>query len=64
MYLIKQVPKTPKTNEEIKFSEKDLLDVQTPHDDALVIHPTIVDFGAKRVLLNTGSVVDILFPHA
>lgn len=38
--------------------------VQIPHDDALVIHTTVTNFSVKKTLVDTKSVVDILFYHA
>jgi hypothetical protein len=59
--------KKPKNNpltydQQIFFSDEDLRDVQTPHDDPLVIKPRIGDSDVKRVLINQGSCSEILYP--
>ncbi|XP_042515271.1 uncharacterized protein LOC122089616 [Macadamia integrifolia] len=45
----------------ISLSDDDLEGVQTPYDDALVITMTLADSRVKRILVDNGSSVDILF---
>jgi hypothetical protein len=52
----------PKNEQQIFFSDKDLRDVQTPHDDPLVIKLRIGDSDVKRVLIDQGSCSEIMYP--
>ena len=45
----------------ISFSEEDARGTHQPHDDALVITMNIVGFTTKRVMVDNGSSVDILY---
>ena len=45
----------------ITFTNDDLRGLHLPHDDALVISTTIVNFNVQRILVDNGSSVDILF---
>ncbi|KAK3019643.1 hypothetical protein RJ639_005005 [Escallonia herrerae] len=45
----------------ITFSDEDSKDIQTPHDDPLVIIVRAGNFDVKRVLIDNGSSVEILF---
>ncbi|KAK3014505.1 hypothetical protein RJ639_009408 [Escallonia herrerae] len=45
----------------ITFSDKDSKDIQTPHDDPLVITVRAGNFDVKRVLIDNGSSAEILF---
>ncbi|KAL0402041.1 UNVERIFIED_CONTAM: hypothetical protein Slati_4234000 [Sesamum latifolium] len=47
--------------EEITFSSSDLERGVPPHNDALVISATVLNFWVKKVLVDTGSAADILF---
>uniref|UniRef100_A0A2N9FJY0 RNase H type-1 domain-containing protein n=1 Tax=Fagus sylvatica TaxID=28930 RepID=A0A2N9FJY0_FAGSY len=47
--------------EEIVFSNQDLEGVQLPHSDALVITLRIGEFDVKRVLIDPGSSVEIMY---
>ncbi|XP_038687492.1 uncharacterized protein LOC119986871 [Tripterygium wilfordii] len=47
-----------------RINEKDAEDVQDPHDDALVIEAVIANFTVRKVLVDNGSVANILFYHA
>uniref|UniRef100_A0A2N9J0F4 RNase H type-1 domain-containing protein n=1 Tax=Fagus sylvatica TaxID=28930 RepID=A0A2N9J0F4_FAGSY len=47
---------------QIFFSDEDLRDVQTPHDDPLVIKLRIGDSDVKRVLVDQGSCSEIMYP--
>lgn len=58
------MPKKPKIDEEINFLKKDMHNVQVPHDDALVIHATVFNFGIKIVLVDTENAIDMLFSYA
>ena len=55
-------PKRSKTaSDVITFSESDLRGVQTPHDDAVVVSSTITKYDVKRILVDNGSSVNVLF---
>lgn len=45
----------------ISFKEVDREGVMYPHDDALVISLVIANYATKRVLVDNGSLADILF---
>ena len=47
--------------EEIVFSSQDLEGVQLPHSDALVITLRIGEFDVKRILIDPGSSVEIMY---
>ncbi|KAK3001122.1 hypothetical protein RJ639_022192 [Escallonia herrerae] len=48
----------------ISFSDEDLKDVKTPHDDQLVVTIKARNFEVKRVLVDNGSSAKILFYDA
>ncbi|XP_074577531.1 uncharacterized protein LOC141833939 [Curcuma longa] len=48
----------------IGFGPQDLEGVETPHDDALVVHATIANYNVARVFVDTGSSVNIIFLKA
>ncbi|KAK3035469.1 hypothetical protein RJ639_034439 [Escallonia herrerae] len=48
----------------ITFSDEDSKDIQTPHDDPLVITIRAGNFDIKRVLIDNGSSAEILFHDA
>ncbi|KAJ0980913.1 hypothetical protein J5N97_009168 [Dioscorea zingiberensis] len=56
--------KRPRSPMQICFSDEDLRGVHYPHDDALVITAQIGVFIVERVLIDTGSSVDIIFSSA
>ncbi|KAA8519121.1 hypothetical protein F0562_013405 [Nyssa sinensis] len=58
---ISNVEKRLKPTPEIQFTEQDLAEVHCPHSDALVITLKIANFEIRRVLVDTGSSVNILF---
>jgi hypothetical protein len=47
--------------EEIVFNNQDLRGVQLPHSDALVITLRIGEFDVKRILIDPGSSVEIMY---
>uniref|UniRef100_A0A2N9GE01 Integrase catalytic domain-containing protein n=1 Tax=Fagus sylvatica TaxID=28930 RepID=A0A2N9GE01_FAGSY len=51
----------PRSEQQIFFSDEDLRDVQTPHDDPLVIKLRIGDSNVKRVLIDQGSCSEIMY---
>ncbi|GAV59273.1 hypothetical protein CFOL_v3_02804, partial [Cephalotus follicularis] len=52
-------------NEEvITFSEADYEGVRLPHDDPVVVTLLVELFTMKRILIDSGSSVDILYKHA
>ncbi|CAA7018420.1 unnamed protein product, partial [Microthlaspi erraticum] len=48
----------------IKFRESETLALDKPHDDALVIELAVAGFELTRVMIDTGSSVDVLFYDA
>jgi len=48
-------------NDEVTFHESDTNGLDQPHNDPLVITLTIADFNVERVLVDTGSTLDIIF---
>ncbi|XP_023634363.1 uncharacterized protein LOC111829493 [Capsella rubella] len=57
-------PKRQKTCEvypEITFSENETEDLDSPHDDALVITLDVANHEVCRILVDTGSSVDLIF---
>jgi hypothetical protein len=51
----------PNSEQQIFFSDEDLRDVQTPHDDPLVVKLRIGDSDVKRVLIDQGSCSEIMY---
>ena len=45
----------------ITFTDEDASRIHHPHDDAIVITLIIVDYSTRRVLVDNGSSVDILY---
>ncbi|GAV58516.1 LOW QUALITY PROTEIN: hypothetical protein CFOL_v3_02049, partial [Cephalotus follicularis] len=56
--------KTCGHEEVISFSEVDYEGVRLPHDDLVVVTFLVELFTMKRILINSGSSVDILYKHA
>ncbi|XP_010268095.1 PREDICTED: uncharacterized protein LOC104605154 [Nelumbo nucifera] len=54
-------PKRPQIKEPIYFTEDNARGIQYPHDDTLVIKMIINDFEVKQILVDSGSLTDILF---
>ncbi|GAV56679.1 LOW QUALITY PROTEIN: hypothetical protein CFOL_v3_00221, partial [Cephalotus follicularis] len=50
--------------EVITFSEADYEGVRLPHDDTVVVTLLVELFTMKRILIDSGSSVDILYKHA
>ncbi|XP_077219793.1 uncharacterized protein LOC143857088 [Tasmannia lanceolata] len=50
----------PKEDQVISFSSKDFNGLQVPHDDALVIRLIIANFDIGKILVDTGSSVNML----
>ena len=51
-------------NDDITFSERDANGIKQPHDDLLVIMLEIEGFNTRRVLVDKGSLVDIMYMTA
>ena len=49
------------TNQRSHFTDADAERVDHPHDDAIVITLLIADYTTKRVLVDNGSLADILY---
>ncbi|XP_063938095.1 uncharacterized protein LOC135147955 [Daucus carota subsp. sativus] len=64
MCIIGEPPKRAKTEITLTFDDSDLEGVKFPHDDPLVITPVIGNSSIKRVLVDNGASVDILFYDA
>ena len=48
-------------DESIDFTRKDLMDTIQPHEDALVVTLRIGDFDVKRVMIDQGRGVEIMY---
>ena len=46
----------------LRFSDEDKVGTIQPHDDALVVTLRIWGYDVKRVLVDQGSVVEIMYP--
>ena len=46
----------------IRFSDEDKLGTLQPHDDALVVTLRIGGYNVKRVLVDQGSAVEVMYP--
>ncbi|KAK1380430.1 hypothetical protein POM88_027174 [Heracleum sosnowskyi] len=64
MTVVGEATKRAKTEVAISFDDFDLEGVKFPHDDPLVIIPVIGNSKTKRVLVDNGASVDILFHDA
>ena len=51
------------SREPIAFNDDDLEGTIQPHDDALVVIAQIGDFLVKRVMVDQGSRVDVMYPN-
>ena len=54
----------PQAGETLTFSPEDEQGIHYPHDDPLVVTLTIANYAVKQVLIDTGSLSDILFASA
>ena len=54
-------PKATRVGSPVIFIEDDARRLHHPHDDALLINLSIVDFNTRRVLVDNGSSADILY---
>lgn len=43
------------------FFDDDLIRIQTPYDDAIIVSMAITNYDVKRVLFDNGSFINILF---
>ena len=60
--LSRRSPKARTTNKQaITFTDEDAERIHHPHDDAIVITLLIVDYTTRRVLVDNGSLADILY---
>ena len=64
MHIIGEPSKRARTEASLSFNDSDLEGVKFPHDDPLVITPLIGNSEVKRVLVDNGASVDILFHDA
>ena len=57
-------PKRAKTNfhPTLSFSEEDKIETTQPYDDALLITLRIGDYDVKRVMVDVGSVAEVIYP--
>ena len=57
-----RVPMTEGVDEQaITFTDEDARKIHHPHDDAIVIALLIADYTTRRVLVDNGSLIDILY---
>ena len=61
---IQAVSKLPRLNTSMTFSDSDLEGCQHPHDDPLVVRAVVANKIVHRVLVNNGSLADIIFASA
>ena len=61
---VQAVPKQPRLDTSIMFSDSDLEGCQHPHDDSLVIRVVVDNKTIHRVLVDNGSSADIIFASA
>lgn len=48
----------------ITFSNVNLTDIQTPHDDLLIVSVIVANYEVKKVLMDSMSAINILFYNA
>ena len=53
--------KQSRINRDMFFSEEDVRGVKQPHDDPLVIMLTIEGFNTRRILVDNGSSMNIIY---
>ena len=61
---VQAVSKLPRLDTSITFSDSDLEECQHPHDDPLVIRAVVDNKTVHRVLVDNGSLADIIFTSA
>ena len=61
---IQAVSKLPRIDATITFSDSDLEGFQHPHDDPLVVRAIVANTTVHRVLVDNGSLADIIFASA
>ena len=54
-------PKRQCTDNIVSFSDNDVKEVQTPHNDAIIVSMTIAKYDVKKILIDNKSSADILF---
>ena len=60
--LSRRSPRARSTDEQaITFTDEDAERIHHPHDDAIVITLLIADYTTRRVLVDNGSLADILY---
>ena len=53
--------KRPRQDDVIIFTDEDARGIQTLHDDTVVVSTMIVNYDVKRILVDNGSSVNVLF---
>ena len=61
---VQVVSKLPRLDTAITFSDSDLEGCQHPYDDPLVIRAIVANKTIRRVLVDNGSLTDIIFVSA
>ena len=61
---VQAVSKLPRLDTSITFSDSDLEGCHHPHDDPLVVRTVVVKKTVHRVLVDIGSLADIIFTSA
>ncbi|XP_043716263.1 uncharacterized protein LOC122664490 [Telopea speciosissima] len=61
IHLIETANKKRKTEHQTTFSDKDLANSQLPHDDALMVKMIVANCLVARILVDNGSLVNILY---
>ena len=56
-----RITKWARTREIIAFTEENLKEVRVLHDDPIIISLTIANFNVKKILVDNGSLTNILF---
>ena len=56
--------KQRRTNQDMSFNKEDARGVKQPHNDPFVITLTIEGFNTKRILIDNGNSVDIIYLSA
>lgn len=64
MQVVREMPKRVKTEIVISSDDTNWEEIKFPHDDSLVIILVIGNSQVKRVLVNNGASIDILFHDA